>query len=574
MARFRLRSKLVLSLIFTTAVLTGASLLSVQNYLGRHAREEIREQLSSALGTYELYAQQRQKMLLQSAALSADLPIIRSLMTTNHAPTIQDSSADFWRLTESDLFLLADPAGKVMALHPSGGFDRDAAAGALTATLEQGRSRDWWLGSGRLYEVYLQPIYNGDPEYGVLLGILAAGFAVDEGYAADIAEITSSDVALRYGQTTVASSLSGALQQELSAQDDPATEIRLGGENFFGASVELAPTGARPVTLSVLKSYDAATLFLRNVNRLLMGIGLVALVSGSLVMFLIAHTLTRPLARLASGVTALERGDFTYPLKLEGRDEVAELTAAFDTMRKSLKEHQQHLLHAERLATIGRMASTISHDLRHPLTTILAYAELLSESSLDDRQRGDMYRQIRMSVNNMADLIASLLEFSGAQEALQLTYGDCVDTLEDTIRAVRLKPEFCKIQLTLLHEGPTHGWFDFAKLDRAFHNLLRNAFEAVAPESGRVRVAALGSDYRVEISISDNGPGIPEGIRDEIFQPFVTLGKSDGTGLGLAVVQKVVRDHRGDVTVESTGPHGTTFVLTLPVVPRAQPTVV
>ena len=216
------------------------------------------------------------------------------------------------------------------------------------------------------------------------------------------------------------------------------------------------------------------------------------------------------------------------------------------------------------------MASTVSHDLRHPLTTILAYAELLSESNLDEEQRLDLYRQIRLSVNNMAELIASLLEFSKAQEALQLGYGDCVETLQDTIRTVKLRPEFSRIQLTLLHEGPTQGWFDFAKLDRVFHNLLRNACEAVTSNSGRVRVVAVGSNNRVEISVSDNGAGIPNEIRHELFQPFVTFGKSDGTGLGLAVVQKIVRDHGGNVAVESTGSHGTTFKVTLPIIPASK----
>jgi signal transduction histidine kinase len=178
-----------------------------------------------------------------------------------------------------------------------------------------------------------------------------------------------------------------------------------------------------------------------------------------------------------------------------------------------------------------------------------------------------MYGQIRLSVNNMAELISSLLEFSKAQEALRLAYGDCVDTLQDTIRAVKLRPEFSRIQLTLQHNGPTQGWFDFAKLDRAFNNLLRNACEAVSPDSGHVRVIATGSGNRVEVRVSDNGSGIPEEIRDDLFQPFVTFGKPDGTGLGLAVVQKIVRDHSGDVAVESTGPQGTTFRLTFPVVP-------
>jgi len=219
-------------------------------------------------------------------------------------------------------------------------------------------------------------------------------------------------------------------------------------------------------------------------------------------------------------------------------------------MRKSLKESQQHLIQAERLATVGRMASTISHDLRHPLTTVLAYAELLSEGNLNEKQREEMYLQIRSSVNNMAELIGSLLEFSKAQEALQLSYGDCVETLQDTIRSVKVKPEFRKIQLTLLHEGPTQGWFDFAKLGRVFSNLLRNACEAVAPDSGRVRVVAVGANSHVEISVSDNGSGIPEKIRDDVFQPFVTAGKADGTGLGLAISRELASLLGGEIRLQ------------------------
>jgi signal transduction histidine kinase len=577
-AKTRLRTKLVLSLIFTTALLTGGSLLIIQSYLRDHAKREIYEQIPNSVKTFQEYAEQRQKLLLQSAAESADHLTIRALMTSKDERTIQDASADFWKLRESDLFLLADPDGKVMALHSSTeAFDREVARASLTETLHQQRLRDWWFEGGRLYEVFLQPIYRGAAEDGTPLGVLVTGFAMDERFAATVERITSSEVAFRYGKLVVASSLGAAQRQELSSNESLVAgtnglkpmDIQLAGENFVAVSIGLAPLKDQPVTLTVLKSYDAATLFLRNVNRLLLGIAFVALFAGSLLMFLISYTLTRPLSRLVSGVVALEKGDFSYPLPLGSGDEVGELTAAFDTMRKSLKESQQHLLQADRLATIGRMASSISHDLRHPLTTVLAYAELLSEGELDHEQRAEMYQQIRSSVNNMAELISSLLEFSKAQEALQLAYGDCVETLQDTIRAVRLRPEFRRIELTLVHEGPTQGWFDFAKLDRVFSNLLRNACEAVTADSGRVRVVARGSHSRVEISVSDNGSGIPEKIRDEIFQPFVTFGKADGTGLGLAVVQKIVLDHGGEVGVESTSSQGTTFKLSLPVAPKS-----
>jgi len=502
-------------------------------------------------------------------------------MTSSHAETIQDASADIWNVfrasDQGDLFLLANPQGRIMALHSATGFfDRKIARASLIHTLEEQRSRDWWFEGGRLYEVFVQRIYFGPQEDNVPLGVLVTGYALDDDFAVNVEGITATKVVLRYGDAVVASSLPPSQQQALLAVEGLAggssplkpEEVLLGGEKFFAGSITLPPDGERPVTLTVLKSYDAAILFLTDVNRLVLGIGVLALIAGSLLMFLISDTFTRPLSRLATGVVALEKGDFSYPLNIRRKDEIGELAVAFDAMRKSLKESQQHLIQAERLATVGRMASTISHDLRHPLTTVLAYAELLSEGNLNEKQREEMYLQIRSSVNNMAELIGSLLEFSKAQEALQLSYGDCVETLQDTIRSVKVKPEFRKIQLTLLHEGPTQGWFDFAKLGRVFSNLLRNACEAVAPESGRVRVVAVGANSHVEISVSDNGSGIPEKIRDDVFQPFVTAGKADGTGLGLAVVQKIVLDHGGQVAVESTGSQGTTFKLTLPVTPR------
>jgi signal transduction histidine kinase len=580
MGRTRLRTKLLLSLIFTTALLTGTSLLAVQNHLRAKATDEIQQQIPNSFKTFEQIVRPRRELFDRSTAATAAQPTIQEMMTIDDAHSIQVASAEHWENEDCDLFVLADPVGRIMGFHAfADDFDRTAVRDALHQTAQEPRLHDWWFLGGNLYEVFLKPISRGPLEQNYSLGYLIKGFAVDERLVDTIAQATDSHVAFRYGDTVVATSLPSDKRQALSTFKGPiggdpytAKEIDLGGEKFVAASTGLSPVGSQPVTVAFLKSYDEAIAFLDDVNNLLLGVGLVALIAGSLLMFLIAHRLTHPLSKLASGVVALQKGDFSYPLHLERKDEVGELTRAFDTMRNSLKDSQQHLLHAERLATIGRMASTISHDLRHPLTAILAYAELLSEGKLDNRQRVEMYEQIRSSVNNMAELIASLLEFSKAQEALKLSYGDCVETLQDTIRTVKLKPEFRQVQMTLLHEGPTQGWFDFVKLERVFSNLLKNACEAVE-NAGRVRVVALGSSKQVEISVSDNGPGIPENIRNDVFQPFVTFGKADGTGLGLAVVQKIVLDHGGEVTVESTGSQGTTFKLILPLTSAAKSSV-
>jgi signal transduction histidine kinase len=295
-------------------------------------------------------------------------------------------------------------------------------------------------------------------------------------------------------------------------------------------------------------------------------------VAGSVLVFLVSTTFTKPLGRLVSGVQALEKGDFAYPLDLRGSDEVSDLTAAFQRMRQTLQETQRRLLEAEQHATIGRLASTISHDLRHPLTAILAYAEFLSERDLSEVQRKDFFQEIRIAVNRMMDEINSLLGFSKQSEALRPEYGRVDAVIDRAIKTVKVLPEYESITTTVTHTEQCVGWFDAPKLERAMLNLLFNAAEAVPADSGRIDVSCRITDGGTEIRVADNGPGIPDAIADTLFQPFVSFGKEKGIGLGLTVVHNIMQQHQGEVSVESTGQGGTVFRLFFPAASSASAT--
>ena len=109
------------------------------------------------------------------------------------------------------------------------------------------------------------------------------------------------------------------------------------------------------------------------------------------------------------------------------------------------------------LSALGRLAGFISHDLRLPLTSILAYAELLAESGLDEVQRRDLYREISLAVSRMVDMISLLLEFSKGSEALRPVTGRIADTVERAIRTVTVRPEFRGVTVSYLHEGLNRG---------------------------------------------------------------------------------------------------------------------
>ena len=573
MGNFRLRTKFLFSLILVGVGLTAGTLFVARQTAERQVRLQIFQDLRNSVYTFHNVQREREQTLTHFAELMADVPLLKSLMTSSDAATIQDGSKPLWNDAGSDLFVLADRTGKIVALRSKEeDFSREAAQDALNRSLVQQASGRWWFGNKHLLQVSVQPIFVGPHSENRTLGYLVIGYEIDDAVARELSQVAASQVAFLYGNSLVGSTLTPLQETDLIRQSPNSLadtrleprEIQLGQERFLETSVDLAPGVTPSVRLSVLKSLDQATAFLGRLDRLLLGLGLVAVLVGSAMVFLFSHTFTRPLEALVEGVRALGRGNYDYPLAARGRDEVAEVTGAFLRMRSNLQETQRKLLEAERLATIGRMASSISHDLRHSLATVMANAEFLSESNRGKAEREELYREVLVAVNQMTDLIDSLLEFSRTRESLRPTYGDLGDVIQHSIQSVHARPEFHSVEIRTTSDGPTDGWFDAHKLERVFQNLLLNACEAVPPESGRIEITLHSNGEAVEIRVADNGHGIPALVREKLFEPFVSQGKENGTGLGLTVVQKIVQDHGGEVTVERTSSAGTTFRVLLP----------
>jgi signal transduction histidine kinase len=570
--KVRLRTKFLLSLLMVSIALTAGSLLVVRHSVNSQVRTEIANDLRGSVLAFRGFQQQREIALSHSAELLANLPSLKALMTTEHAATIQDASSDFWKLGGSDLFVLGDRAGKVVALHRTAPeFTTSMAQESLQRFQQSGEPREWWFGAGHLYEVFLRPIYFGPPSDNSVLGVLAVGYEIDGRLAKEISQISASQVAFTYGQVLVVSTLSREQEAELVRQITQREEmdprdVELGNERYLAASLEM--TSSTPhfpgVRLNVLKSYDQATGFLTDLYRLLTGLGLFAVLCEGLLVFLISRRFTRPLEKLVSGVRALEKGDFAYPLEPRGSDEVAEVTAAFKRMRVNLQKTQQKLLESERLATIGQMASSISHDLRHQLTAIVANSEFLSEQKLDPAQRADLYNEIRLAVGQMTDLIDSLLEFSRTREALSPTFASVEEVVKHAMQSIRANHGFHSVSMAMRSEGPSDCWCDAKKLERAVYNLLLNACQAVSPQAGKIEISIRNREDNLEMDVADNGAGVPNAIRDRLFEPFVSYGKENGTGLGLTIVQKIAQDHGGSVMVQNAAKGNTVFRLSIP----------
>jgi len=590
MGSFRLRTKFLLSLVAITAGLSTATLLIVRYSVQKRVRAGIQEDLYNSVKTYESFERQRQETLSRSAELLANLPNVRALMTTGDAPTIQDGSGEVWRQSGSDLLILANRSGQVLGLQArSTDLNRGMAQQSLAKSLSRRESKDWWFGAGHLYEVWLQPIYFGAASANSTIGFLVVGHEIGADDARNFSDIAASEVAFYADRKLVATTLPeierSQLQGQFQGSQDSQDEIRLGNERYLKTSVELSASSHPAVSLSILKSFDKATQFLNELNRVLIGLGLVSVLAGATLVFLISHTFTRPLASLVAGVRALEQGDFEYPLEAAGGDEVAEVTGAFDRMRTSLKKTQEdqkqlenRLRQAHKMEAVGRLAGGAAHDFNNLLTIIRGHADLLFDRISGTESNRNSVQQIQKAAGRAVTMTRQLLAFSRMQ-VLQPRVLDLNAVVADMGNMLpRLIGEHIEYSFTP-EPKLSAVQADPGQIEQVILNLVVNSRDAM-PNGGKIlaTTANVDMDEReaakrppmapgpyVLLSVADTGHGMDEKTKAHIFEPFFTtkeMGK--GTGLGLATVYGVVKQSGGFIWVESDVGKGTRFDIYLP----------
>jgi signal transduction histidine kinase len=223
------------------------------------------------------------------------------------------------------------------------------------------------------------------------------------------------------------------------------------------------------------------------------------------------------------------------------------------------------LIVAERMSAIGRMACSISHDMRHSLAAIYANAEFLERRDRCASERVDLLLEIQEAVVRMTERIDSLLQFGSSGQNNPLSH-ECVSlVLERAIAAVKLHPDGRNVSITVEKVPPVEADINARNLESAVYNLLLNACQSAtrsthAPE---VRVHLTELAKRIYVTISDNGPGIPGSVRRTLFDPFVTAGKPTGTGLGLTLARRIAEEHGGTVCLQESNPRRTVFTLSL-----------
>jgi signal transduction histidine kinase len=221
---------------------------------------------------------------------------------------------------------------------------------------------------------------------------------------------------------------------------------------------------------------------------------------------------------------------------------------------------EERVVQSERLATIGKFASQVAHEIRNPLGSMSLNLELL-----DDELQGAsdeahaLLRSVQRELERLNDVVGEYLQFSRFPKA-HLSRGKVDVVIDDVAKTVKLKPSV-ELEVSLLADSP-EVWLDDRLLGQALHNLIRNAAEAIE-DSGTIRMESDVTDRFLVIRVHDSGCGISAEAQQTLFQPFFTT-KPQGTGLGLATAQQIVFEHNGHLLVESEPGKGSTFSILLP----------
>jgi signal transduction histidine kinase len=272
-----------------------------------------------------------------------------------------------------------------------------------------------------------------------------------------------------------------------------------------------------------------------------------------------------PLVHVTERARAVAKGDFTPKVAVDTRDEIGELASTFESMVAAISEARERLLTSERLATIGKMAAHVTHEIRNPLSSISLNLELLQdEMPAQSPEAQALMKAIQAEIDRLTQLTEYYLSFPRSG-TFRPEVVDIRSLVADAIGFMGRDLERRGIQVEVASiEEPLMVAIDEAQLRQALFNIVRNGAEAMS-EGGKLKVAISSSrPNTATIEISDEGKGIAPELAGRLFQPFVT-NKPNGTGLGLVATQQIVQSHGGSISWEPLTPHGTRFVLQFPI---------
>ncbi|MCY3022889.1 MAG: ATP-binding protein [Planctomycetota bacterium] len=312
-------------------------------------------------------------------------------------------------------------------------------------------------------------------------------------------------------------------------------------------------------------------------NRALLrivGLGALGLVLAAGLGLLIAHWISGPVRRLAAAAKRISSGGLNEPLephlprqgsRARGHDEIGDLTQAFQTMVETLRASQSELLKAERLAATGKLAASVAHEIRNPLTSLRMTVQMLQQRATSaDAQTLEAYAVVLGEIDRLTLTVEELLTFARPRPPRRAPT-DVNKLAADTLKFLERQLQHAHVhgRLELDAALPADLPLDANKIRQLLVNLVLNAQQAMVRDGTvTLRTRWQPEKRQVAVSVSDTGPGVAEEIRGKLFDLFVSTKESGG--LGLAIAKQIAEEHGGTIGCDSS-PQGATFTVVLPV---------
>ncbi len=347
-------------------------------------------------------------------------------------------------------------------------------------------------------------------------------------------------------------------------------EYPIGEKTFLGAYARI-DFGGLGVIVQIPK--EVAYLTAKELINTLTTVVLGTLCFSALVSLVWSRKMTRPIRKLSDATRVVAKGDFNVQVEVKSRDEIGLLADSFNQMAGELKTReaalqsaQAALIQSEKMSAFGQLSAGIAHEVKNPLAGILGYAQLALRKVEKESPIARQLEVIEKETKRCKAIIENLMKFA-RQEKAEFTPTDINQVVEDAVAIVDHQLTINKVKIEKRPAAdlpPIHG--NDNQLQQVLMNLMINALQAM-PGGGLVTLSTAQVENQVEIRVSDTGPGIPHEIQQKIFEPFFTTkAVGQGTGLGLSVSYGIVKDHGGQIRLESEVGKGTTFILAFPVV--------
>lgn len=570
-AQVSLLWKILLSTSIAITILFAVTGWLVQYHATRMTALSLEEEVRTSFRAYESLWQSRADRLASVSVVLSRMSDVRAAFGTGDQATIRDTAGEIWNTIshEDAIFLVTDPRGVVIAsLGGPLGSAREVLPVVQSASAGfPKQAAGFMLQDGQLYQIAVTPVYVSAGAGTALLNVLVAGYAVDHGVAQRLKEATGgSDFVFVASGRVVASTLGSSDDARIAAGPPPGEnlqQISLGDRQYSVLASPLLDVEKHPLgELRIYRSFEAARQRIDMLRRNIIAIWMLSMLAGLALTYLLARRILEPVRMLDLAAAEIGRGNYDFRVPDKSADELGRLAVTFNAMCASIRNARDELIRQERIATIGRLSTSLVHDLRNPLAAIYGGAEMLVDDELSPAQVKRLAANIYKSSRRIQELLQDLVDVTrgraGRKELCRLR-----EIVAAACDAYAPMAEAQSVSLTINVPDDIELSLDRSRIERVFINLINNALEAM-PDGGILEISAKLDGDAVVVEVEDSGPGIAQEIAGRLFQPFASMGKKNGLGLGLALSRQTVLDHGGDLWVDSRPGHGARFFVRLP----------